>query len=79
MTYWRWKRENAIFKREEVFEHMSIALVNTIRKLGWPDSNGRWQYGNAALLCYLSCNNAVQRIAEQYKDVRVVDLIARYA
>jgi len=33
---------------------MSMALVNTIRKLGWPDRHGEIQYGNAAILCYLS-------------------------
>ena len=58
---------------------MSMALVNAIRKLGWPDSNGHWQYGNAAVLCCLSCSDAVQKIVEQYRDVRVVDLIAKYA
>lgn len=59
---------------------MSIALVNAIRKLGWPDSNGCWQYGNAAILCYLSrYNNAGEKFVEQYKDVWVVDLITRCA
>lgn len=59
---------------------MSMTLVNAVRKLGWPDSNGHWQYGNAAVLCYLSrYNNAGKEIVERYKNVRVVDLIARYA
>lgn len=58
---------------------MSMALVNAIRKLGWPDSNGHWQYGNAAILCYLSCNDAVQKIVEQYRDVQIVDLVSKYA
>ena len=59
---------------------MSIALVNAIRKLGGPDSNGHWQYGNAAILCYLSrYNNAGKKFVERYKDVRVVDLMAKMA
>ena len=59
---------------------MSMALVNAIRKLGWPDSNGHWQYGNAAILCYLSrYNNAGKKFVERYKDVRVVDLMAKMA
>ena len=34
--------ENAISKREEVFEQMGMTLVCAIRKFGWPDSKGRW-------------------------------------
>ena len=57
---------------------MSTALVNAIRKLGWPDSNGRWQYGNAAILCYLNRNNTGKQIVDRHKDVLVEDLISKY-
>lgn len=33
---------------------MNMMLANAIRTLGWPDGQGRIQYGNAAVLCYLS-------------------------
>jgi hypothetical protein len=71
--------ENAISKREEVFKHMSMDLVNTIRKLGWPDSKGHRQYGNAAILCFLSHKNTGKQFVEQRKSIRVIDLIAQYA
>ena len=54
---------------------MSMTLVNAIRKLGWPDSNGRRQYGNAAVLCFLSHKST----GKQFKDVRVEDLVSQYA
>ena len=73
----RW--ENAISKREEVFEQMGMTLVCAIRKFGWPDSKGRWQYGNAAILCFLSHKNTGKQLVEQFKDVQVEDLISRYA
>ena len=34
---------------------MNMTLVNALRKLlGWPDSHGKYQYRNAAVLCYLT-------------------------
>lgn len=58
---------------------MSMTLVNAIRKIGWPDSKGCWQYGNAAILCFLSHKNTGEQLIEQFKDVRVEDLISQYA
>lgn len=71
--------KNAISKREEALKGMSMTLVNAIRKLGWPDSNGRQQYGNAAILCYLSRHSdSAKRFIEQHKDMRLSDLISQY-
>ena len=57
---------------------MSLELVNAIRKLGWPDSKGEWQYGNAAILCYLSRYSQAARFIERFKDTPVDELISRY-
>lgn len=46
---------------------MSMALVNAIRKLGWPDRHGEIQYGNAAILCYLSDTQSIMRM--KIKDI----------
>lgn len=58
---------------------MSMTLINAIRKLGWPDSNGRRQYGNAAVLCFLSHKSTGKQLVEPFKDVRVEDLVLQYA
>lgn len=51
---------------------MDTTPVNAIRKLGW-------QYGNAAILCYLSSHgNAAIKFVEQHKDVLVSDLIVQH-
>lgn len=33
---------------------MDMKLVDTLRNCGWPDRYGCKQYGNAAILCFLS-------------------------
>lgn len=59
---------------------MDMALVNAIRKLGWPDTNGNYQYGNAAILCYLGRHhNLGKAFVDRYKDMYVANLIAKYA
>lgn len=59
---------------------MNMALVNGIRTLGWPDLNGDYQYGNAAVLCYLAYRDTrIKRFVEQHKDMLVKDLIAKSA
>lgn len=59
---------------------MNMALVNAIRKLGWPDTNGNYQYGNAAILCYLTHRNTKAMLfVEQYINMRIKDLIAKSA
>lgn len=58
---------------------MSIELVNAIRKLGWPDSKGEWQYGNAAILCYLSQRTKARKFVEQFKEIPLDELISRYS
>lgn len=59
---------------------MDLTLVNAIRTLGWPDANGNHQYGNAAILCYLSrYDHLGKAIIDRYKDMRVSDLVAKYA
>lgn len=59
---------------------MDMALINAIRTLGWPDTNGNYLYGNAAILCYLSrYNHLGKAFVDRYKDMHVVDLITEYA
>ncbi len=59
---------------------MNMAFVNAIRKLGWPDTNGNYQYGNAAVLCYLTHHNTkTMQFVERHKNMRIKDLIVKSA
>ena len=37
---------------------MDMKLISIIRNCGWPDRYGQWQYGNAAVLCFLNSHDA---------------------
>ena len=59
---------------------MNMVLLNAIRKLGWPDTNGNYQYGNAAILCYLTYRDTkAKRFVGRRRVMLVKDPTAKYS
>lgn len=59
---------------------MNMVLINAIRTLGWLDSHGRVQHGNAAVLCYLTYgNNAANLYSKSFLQTKITDIDPRSA